>query len=325
MKTHILKTIPHLQPLQIALVVSVFATQLVPAASYVWDAGGGANTAYNTVANWDPTAPTGGPGNGDIATVGGTYAVGITTAGMIPSGVNLTLNDSSSLVRNSTAFFTVPTAAVITFNNSSTLKSSGISLGGNATLNWNSAGSWTTVGASTPANFATTAGGSQVISMSAGLWSLVGNTHATDSFTMNAGTFNMSGGVIFSDKRFTLGATSTFNLGGSSSVYMNSDFMAPGAKMNFVGTDSAYYTKSDFLTTRITAGRIYVDGVLQSDDSKFDRETVLVDEALFGGTGGSAVSYFKYSIVVPEPSGLALAVMGLVAGALRRRRHSSHC
>jgi hypothetical protein len=233
--------------------------------------------------------------------------------------VNLTFNGSSSLVRNSTAAMNLGGTTVVTFNDNSSLRSSRLPVTDGVTLNWNSAGSWTSVGAAANPNFVTTVGvGSQVINMSAGLWSLVGNS-AVDSIIMSSGTFNLTGGTIFNEDRFRMDTSARFNLGGTGSLYMSTDFLTGSVKFNFVGTDSAYYTKANNLPSRIASGFIYIDDVLQTDASRFNFQTVAVDESLFGGTGGTSVTYTRIT-VVPEPSTIGLAALGLTAAALVGRR-----
>ncbi len=264
------------------------------AINYSWSAGGGANTTYTTLTNWSPTPPTGGPGNGDIATVGSSYVVGITASTMIPNGVNLTFNDGSKLLRNSVSSVAIGTGTTLNFNNNASMTCSQISLAGTAVLNWNTKGSWTTAGGSTAAFFAVTAATANTdvtVNMSDGLWDLSGNS-ATESFSMQAGTFNMTGGKVVNEDGFKLGSGTTsaiFNFSGNSEFYTSSAFSIFGtnSRFNFGGGNAALYIEGTTVSTtgtggfaplytRINQGLVYIDNVQQKNPAFFDRTVVTV-------------------------------------------------
>jgi|GEM_PF-3460941 len=274
------------------------------AAPYTWD-GGASNDRFSDAGNWDPTAPSGGPGSGDTGTVNGSSRVEVGTSGELTTDAEITFNNTSSLERNSSSFANM--SGTYNFNNSSTMTFSDLRVTG--TLNWGSNGTFSNgaLGDSSQPNFLLSSG---AVNMSAGLWDL--STSGTgDALRVAGGVFNMTGGVIQTDDRVRF--ESTFNLGGLSEVYAGDEFMTGSALFNFQGSDSAFFIAGidENIDARISIGYIAVDGIVQTDATNLLFQNVNV-----GGTDYTRIS------AVPAPSVYALfaGFTSLAICVIRRRR-----
>lgn len=249
---------------------------------YIWD-GGGSDSRYRTAENWNPAAPEGGPKTGDTATVGGSYVVTINSQYEMAAGAAITMQDHSVLQRANVS--TLSINGGLTFNDGSRLVTSILRLHENCRLDWNSTNTFTSAGSSTSAaavNFlvsgADTNAGTTV-NMTAGYWQLTGNSNS-NSFRMDTGTFNLTGGTIFCGGSFYLGGNAVFNLGGTGELFAGSLTAASASRLNFQGTDSALYLaggdRRDQIAVLIESGTIYIDGKPATDLSllKFDNITV---------------------------------------------------
>lgn len=277
----------------------------------------GINDRFNRAANWSPSG--GPPGEGDIGNIGGQARVEIPAAGEMRVGATITLSDSAFIERNSNA--RAEFDGTLTFNDDSYLRLSTMQLHGNVALNWDSTGSWTTApaGASSVPMFeflSDHATSAATVNMSNGSWSLTSG--GATAFRQDVGTFNMTGGTIDMDKAFVLGSgnsAGTFNLGGTGVIYTTAfDVFNNDSIFNFQGSDSALSIigvgSESQLETRVSNGRVYIDGEQQSNMDNFTWSVINYNDE----------DYTRIS-VIPEPTVGAL-LLGLVVGAmvLGRRR-----
>jgi hypothetical protein len=302
---------------------------------FTWDAGGTNDQIQNT-ANWDPD---GVPGVGDTGNVNSAL-VEVTYQDAMTTGVNgatINLNGTSTLQRNSTAQSAF--SGTLNVNDQSDVEISVWWPRSNATLNWNSSGTFSLApsGSSGQARFFIDDGTSNsgtVVNMSDGFWDLTGNT-GTDSFQVEDGTFNMTGGLMITDRRFKLGTTGgggTFNYGAGAELRVNTMGLFADAVFNmelgstvyiyagllggFGGQDGADYFR-DELRNGLAGSNIYIDGVQQfigaTDElsaSNFTHSQLQLD-----GTFYDAIT------AVPEPSHYAMLFGALSLCIVFYRRH----
>jgi hypothetical protein len=270
------------------------------AALYTWD-GGGANNRYSTTANWDPTAPSGGPQSGDTGTVGGTYRVEIGGLNELTTGAAITFSASSYLERNSTSAANM--SGTYTFNDTTRMNISALLLQSGSTLNWNSSGTFSNApsGLTAAAAMFSDAANS-VVNMSSGLWLL--DVTGTDAMDVN-GTFNMIGGQIKVVDRFNVDGT--FNLGGTGELYVADELI--GGILNFQGTAAAFYHAGhDYDFAARLDGNVKINGVAQTDLTGFNVENVNI----------SGTDYTKFT-VIPEPATIGIYLLGSAATLIVRK------
>lgn len=308
------------------LLLNPLASQTV----FTWD-GGSSTDRFGNEGNWDPN---GVPGAGDTGTID-SQLVTIGTAGEMQTGATININGSSTLQRNSISYSGF--SGALNINDQTDVQISEWRPLDNATLNWSSTGTFSIAPAGPQGRrFYIDDGNTNdntVVNMSAGTWDLTGNPHQ-DSFAQEAGTFNMTGGLMITDKRFKIGTTGgggTFNYGvnaeiraASMGLFADAIFnMDPGSTIfldagllgGMGGQDGADYWR-DELRLGEGGSNIYIDGeqqTLGSDetlvDSNFSHTQLQIDG-----------DWYDSITAVPEPETYAVIFGVLAMGIVVYRR-----
>jgi hypothetical protein len=279
--------------------VAVWATT-AGAAAYTWTAGAGTNQTLTAASNWNPGIV---PGSGDTGTIGGTNVATVNAVNSLIRNATFIVKDTASIKRVNISGAAFDGTLVVM--DSASLVFSDLRMTNNATLNWSSTGTLTSAGSSAGVNFSMSLAyqnSNSVVNMSAGLWQLTGNTGA-NSFQMDVGTFNMTGGKIFSEDIFKLGTTgggARFNLGGTGEIYCMAAItniqILTASVLNFEGADSALYVNTNtttdirsLLSTKMASTNVYINGVWTNDINQLNFSTVNID----------GIDYTKVSLKAP--------------------------
>jgi hypothetical protein len=286
-----------------ALCVSIARADI----THTWWGGTGniANTNY-----WIPKTL---PKAGDTGLVGKGIAQFLSATAY--TNASLVVTGTARIARTTQAAIYVHTAW--TFNNQSGADVNQLEFKQGSSLEWHSSGTWGRLSGTSLADaffkMQDTTYTGFVANMSAGLWDFTGNTGA-NSFTMYAGTFNMTGGKIVTDKLFRIGEANTpayFNFGGNSELVLAGfSLINSGTKFNFQGTNAVLYIAGDqesAIRTNAVNGNLQIDGVTQIDASRLQFGTVSINE----------VDYTRIT-AIPEPMTLGLFMISGVTLFLSR-------
>lgn len=301
-----------IQAIILSGISALFLSSATGQTTYTWD-DGGSNERFSNSGNWDPT---GVPAVGDTGNVDG-FLVTIGTAGEMQTGATINLNGASTLERLSTAYSAFD--GILNINDETVVQISSWFPTNNTTLNWSSTGTLelAPAGAGSQQRFFIDDGTNNagtVVNMSAGTWDLTGNAHQ-DSFSMEAGTFNMTGGLMITDKRFKVGTTggggtfnyhvgaelradtmglfadAVFNMEGGSTIYIWAGFLG-----GFGGQDGADYWRDEMRQGEV-GSNIYIDGVKQTlgaaeelVDSNFSHTQVQIEGVWFDAITANSVA-----------------------------------
>jgi hypothetical protein len=287
----------------------------------------GTNMASYTVAGSWTNLTTSGAGRvpiyGDSANIINTSTAQVALASAMNVGAAVNVSNNAAIYRTgvSGAYF----SGTLSFRDNSSLTASQLALYSNAVLNWSSAGVWNGNGANSQANFYVAAANNSTgptINMSAGTWNLTGNT-AADSFQLDRGIFNMSGGKILCEDNFKIGSGSSaavFNLSGSGEIWLKGGFSMFGgeaSKWDFSGTNWTVYATNGIagiktlFQTRINTTNIYANG---------SAVTVLTNAMSFSTVSIDGTDYTKVvANVIPEPATISLFVLSSAGLIILRR------
>lgn len=150
--------------------------------------------------NWSDDVPTEG-----MTGIINDARVEIGTAAEMNTGATVNFNGNSLLERNfiSNAQFT----GVLNINDTTNVNITEWRAVQDATLNWNSSGTFAIApsgSSSNPRFLIDRNAHNAVVNVHSGFWDLRGNTHV-DAIQIDAGTFNMHGGLLITDNRFKVG------------------------------------------------------------------------------------------------------------------------